>query len=73
MDLGWFGWAEVHPFTIASVSRSDEGIVLICKRSGAWTNSLFEMAKFGKYADGKTGQKVKVVVEGPYGQCISIR
>ena len=68
MGLGWFGWAEVHPFTIASVGRSEEGIVLICKRSGTWTNSLFEMAKFGRCVDGKMGQKVKVMIEGPYGQ-----
>ena len=66
--LGRFGWAEVHPFTIASASRNKEGIVLICKRTGTWTKSLFEMAKFGKSEEGEMGQKVKVVVEGPYGQ-----
>ena len=71
MGMGWFGWAEVHPFTIASVSRSREGIILICKRKGAWTKGLFEMSKIGRYVNGEMGQKVKVVVEGPYGQCIS--
>ena len=71
MSMGWFGWAEVHPFTIASVSRSEEGIVLICKRTGTWTKSLFEMAKSGRCVDGKMGQKVKVVIEGPYGKCIT--
>ena len=71
MGLGWFGWAEVHPFTIASVSRGQEGIVLICKRTGTWSKSLFEIAKLGGYEDGEIGRKVKVVVEGPYGQCIS--
>jgi ferric-chelate reductase len=70
MGMGWFGWAEVHPFTIASVSRGQEGIVLICKRTGTWTKSLFEVAKLGGYyVDGEIGRKVKVVVEGPYGQC----
>ena len=67
MGMGWFGWAEVHPFTIASVSRGQEGIVLICKRTGSWTKSLFEIAKLGGYVDGEVGRKVKVVVEGPYG------
>jgi len=67
MGLGWFGWAEVHPFTIASVSRGQEGIVLICKRTGTWTKGLFEIAKLGGRVDGEIGQKVKVVVEGPYG------
>ena len=71
MGLGWFGWAEVHPFTIASVSRGQEGIVLICKRTGTWTKSLFEVAKLGGRVDGEIGQKVKVVIEGPYGQWIS--
>ena len=71
MGMGWFGWAEVHPFTIASVSRSREGIILICKRKGAWTKGLFEMSKIGRYVNGEMGQKVNVVIEGPYGQCIS--
>ena len=71
MGMGWFGWAEVHPFTIASVSRSKEGIILICKRKGAWTKGLFEMSKIGRYVNGEMGQKVNVVIEGPYGQCIS--
>ena len=70
MGMGWFGWAEVHPFTIASVSRGQEGIVLMCKRTGTWTKSLFEVAKLGGYVDGEIGRKVKVVVEGPYGQCL---
>jgi ferric-chelate reductase len=70
MGLGWLGWAEVHPFTIASVSRGQDGIVLICKRTGTWTKSLFDIAKLGGRAseDGEIGRKVKVVVEGPYGQ-----
>jgi len=67
MGMGWFGWAEVHPFTIASVSRGQEGIVLICKKTGSWTKGLFELSKLGGYVDGEIGRKVKVVVEGPYG------
>src|SRR5271168_3927898 len=34
--MGWVGWAEVHPFTIASVGRGQEGVVLICKKRGTW-------------------------------------
>ena len=71
MGMGWFGWTEVHPFTISSVSRGQEGIVLICKKTGNWTETLFEVASLDGYVDGEIGRKVKVVVEGPYGQCIN--
>lgn len=66
--MGWFGWAEAHPFTIASVGRGPEGVVLICKKTGTWTKNLYEMAKLGGYMKGEIGTKVRVVVEGPYGQ-----
>src|SRR5258706_8555912 len=64
--MGWFGWAETHPFTIASVSRgSPDGMVLLCKRAGDWTRELYDMAQEGtKHCD---GGRIKVVVEGPYG------
>jgi hypothetical protein len=67
--MGWFGWAEVHPFTIASVAESGpEGMVLMCKRAGGWTRKLYEMAKLGGYEEGGAGaREVRVVVEGPYG------
>ncbi|KAF8811101.1 hypothetical protein BYT27DRAFT_7221556 [Phlegmacium glaucopus] len=65
--MGLLGWAEVHPFTIASVSRGQEGVVLICKNMGTWTNNLFEIAKWGGYTKGEIGREVKVIVEGPYG------
>ena len=65
-QMGWFGWAETHPFTIASVSRGGpDGMVLLCKRAGDWTRELYAMAQAGnKQGD---GAKIKVVVEGPYG------
>ena len=66
--MGLIGWAEVHPFTIASVSRGQEGVVLICKKTGAWTKNLYEIAKLGGYTRGEIGRKVTVVLEGPYGQ-----
>ena len=63
--MGWFGWAKVHPFTIANVAESGpEGMVLMCKRAGGWTRKLYEIAKLGV---GCGGREVRVVVEGPYG------
>jgi ferric-chelate reductase len=66
---------EVHPFTIASISNGPGGLVLLCKRTGDWTGSLYEMAKLAGYADEEGGlgkgvkRLVRVVVEGPYGSC----
>lgn len=65
--MGWWGWTEVHPFTIASVSGGQEGLVLLAKKSGGWTNKLYEMAKEGGYTEAGYGRSVRVVVEGPYG------
>ncbi|KAL6302891.1 iron reductase [Sparassis latifolia] len=68
--MGWFGWAESHPFTIASVSRSpgEEGLVLMCKKAGDWTGKLFELGKRAEYGEAcGIGRDVKVLVEGPYG------
>jgi len=68
MKMGWFGWAEVHPFTVASVAESgSEGMVLMCKRAGGWTRKLYEVAKLGRHEDGDVEREVRVVVEGPYG------
>ncbi|KAJ7254638.1 hypothetical protein B0H12DRAFT_1183873 [Mycena haematopus] len=65
--LGLTGWAESHPFTIASVSGSPEGLVLMVKKSGDWTNKLFDFAKAGGYTEAGVGRNVSVVLEGPYG------
>jgi len=65
--LGLTGWAESHPFTIASVSGSDEGLVLMVKKSGDWTTKLFDFAKAGGYTEAGVGRNVNVVLEGPYG------
>ncbi|KAG5640475.1 hypothetical protein DXG03_008380 [Asterophora parasitica] len=64
---GWLRWMEVHPFTIASVSGTQEGLVLMAKKSGRWTNALYEMAKGSGYTESEYGRRVKVIVEGPYG------
>ncbi|KAG0693019.1 hypothetical protein DFH29DRAFT_1007765 [Suillus ampliporus] len=68
-SMGWWGWTEVHPFTIANVKQTSEGMVLMCKRTGHWTSSLFSMAQTASYGEtGKdVGCDVRVIVEGPYG------
>lgn len=65
--MGWWGWTEVHPFTIASVARGHEGLVLLCKKSGSWTGKLYEMAKVNGYTEGGIGREVSIMIEGPYG------
>ncbi|KAH7890412.1 hypothetical protein F5I97DRAFT_1799605 [Phlebopus sp. FC_14] len=67
--MGWFGWAESHPFTIASVAKTPEGLVLMCKKAGGWTGKLYEMAKVAGYGyeEGGMARSVMVVLEGPYG------
>ena len=79
-EMGVTGWAEQHPFTIASVSGSTsgagagQGLVLICKRAGNWTNKLYEAAAKPSafredMGDGlPPARKLRVMVEGPYGQ-----
>lgn len=64
--MGWLAWAEVHPFTIASVSRSPEGLVLLCKRAGDWSRQLNDLATRGSKED-DAANRVRVAVEGPYG------
>ncbi|EED82579.1 hypothetical iron reductase [Postia placenta Mad-698-R] len=67
--MGLIGWAEPHPFTIASVSKDPEGdgLVLMCKKAGDWTNKLYGLAQHT--SDGKVtqGRRVRVIVDGPYG------
>ncbi|KAJ7100632.1 hypothetical protein B0H15DRAFT_456421 [Mycena belliarum] len=64
--MGLAGWAEVHPFTIASESSGQEGIVLMCKKTGTWTQNLFATATANQSERG-IGRDVKLIVEGPYG------
>ncbi|KAK2460219.1 hypothetical protein APHAL10511_007754 [Amanita phalloides] len=78
-SLGWLGWMEPHPFTIASAPAhlngvvGDEGLVFICKKAGGWTSRLFDMAKSspqnepGADSAGSSNRSVKVLIEGPYG------
>lgn len=67
--MGWIGWAESHPFTIATAAKTPEGMVLLCKKTGGWTGRLYDMAKVAGYAsdEGAYGRTVQVMIEGPYG------
>ena len=66
--MGWYGWAEAHPYTIASASDGtlQEGIVLLCKITGTWTQRLNAIAALDRRGAG-AGSNVTVLVEGPYG------
>ncbi|EEB91560.1 hypothetical protein MPER_10058 [Moniliophthora perniciosa FA553] len=80
--MGVFGWTEVHPFTIASCQETPEGMVLMCKNAGDWTNKLYNLAQKSVALENTRlnelaaeaslrlsgiGGKVQVMVEGPYG------
>jgi predicted ferric reductase len=73
--MGWYGWMESHPFTIASVSNTGDGLVLMIKQTGSWTTRLYDMAKASGYGESgkKTVKKVKVMVDGPYGTVLHFR
>lgn len=64
---------ESHPFTVASASEDDEGMVLYCHEAGDWTKSLATLARGGSTGTGRireafgAGQRVNVLVQGPYG------
>lgn len=66
--MGFLGWAEVHPFTIANVSGDGQGVVLMCKKAGDWTNKLFALAHSasGKGESPGYGVQVLAMLEGPY-------
>ncbi len=53
---GWAGWLEVHPFTIASVSKTEEGMVLLVKNTGGWTRKMYEVANTSGYVGDGLGQ-----------------
>lgn len=65
--MGWFGWAETHPFTIASASDAvaQRGLVVLCKNTGHWTRRLETLAQERMNGSAMT---VTVMVEGPYGE-----
>ncbi|KAG8216185.1 ferric reductase like transmembrane component-domain-containing protein [Butyriboletus roseoflavus] len=67
--MGLWSLAEIHPFTIANVSKTDEGLVLLCKKAGRWTTKMYEIANTSVYGEQglELGRSIKVMVEGPYG------
>jgi ferric-chelate reductase len=79
-SLGWFRWTEPHPFTIASAPANskaglvgEEGLVLICKKTGGWTSRLFNTAKASQAIESgvaDAGRTVRVLIEGPYGNLV---
>ncbi|KAG8742378.1 hypothetical protein FRC10_001600 [Ceratobasidium sp. 414] len=63
--VGWLGWTEAHPFTIANAaSNSPDELTLICKIAGDWTSGLYKMASGGSKGDHRAAY---VLVDGPYG------
>ncbi|KZT71031.1 hypothetical protein DAEQUDRAFT_744515 [Daedalea quercina L-15889] len=65
--MGLLGWTESHPFTIAS-HASEEGLVLMVKKAGDWTSSLYDIAQEADVGEGGIGsRRVKVMLTGPYG------
>ena len=72
-ELGALSWSIAHPFTIANASDSTEGkgLVLLCKKAGRWTNSLYAAAGRADHyaAEGGYGhyRRMNIMVEGPYG------
>ncbi|KAI6044551.1 hypothetical protein EDC04DRAFT_2889625 [Pisolithus marmoratus] len=67
--MGLFGLTEVHPFTIANAERTEEGMVLMCKKTGRWTTKVYELSAATKHGEQgrEVGKNVRVMVEGPYG------
>ncbi|KAG7093597.1 hypothetical protein E1B28_007263 [Marasmius oreades] len=68
--MGLLGWSEIHPFTIASCAQTPEGMVLMCKKAGDWTEKLYNLANrlsSSSIEDGQGQGTVRVMVEGPYG------
>ncbi|KAJ1308190.1 hypothetical protein OPQ81_003905 [Rhizoctonia solani] len=70
--MGPIGWAEAHPFTIASVSNPSgqgDGLTLLAKRAGDWTGKLYTLSQ-GTPSTEKglgIGRNVTMIIEGPYG------
>lgn len=65
--MGPIGWTESHPFTIASASGSNDGLVLLCKKAGDWTSKLVDLAKNLDAQESDGQGRVNVWIEGPFG------
>lgn len=69
-SMGFWGLTEVHPFTIANVADTEEGLVLLCQKSGKWTTRMYELSSTAKYGEKgqEVGKRARVMIEGPYGK-----
>ncbi len=44
----------------------------MCKRTGTWSTRLYELARRAEYGEaGGYAHDVRLLVEGPYGECVS--
>ncbi|KAI6032650.1 ferric reductase like transmembrane component-domain-containing protein [Pisolithus orientalis] len=68
-DMDYLALTEVHPFTIANVERTEEGMVLMCKKTGRWTSKIYSLSATKRYGEQgrEVGEAVRVMIEGPYG------
>jgi ferric-chelate reductase len=71
--MGFAGWLEAHPFSIASAPGPESEVRLLVKKAGDWTTGLYDLAQAGQSV--RRGEKwetverrVLVTVEGPYGR-----
>lgn len=69
--LGWRLGHEGHPFTISS-APDGEGLILMCKNTGDWTNALHKLAQGSARQPERglgisTPTDVTMIVEGPHG------
>ncbi|KAI6157256.1 hypothetical protein BKA82DRAFT_790408 [Pisolithus tinctorius] len=67
--MGYLGLTEVHPFTITNMERTEEGMVLMCKKTGRWMTNVYNVSVMEKCGEqgGGVYKSVRVMVEGPYG------
>ncbi|KAH8088905.1 ferric reductase like transmembrane component-domain-containing protein [Cristinia sonorae] len=75
--MGWLGWAELHPYTIAGASATlwnsgegggEEGLTLMIKQAGDWSRKLYSVAEHGEYDSWpEKGTRLRVHIDGPYG------
>lgn len=63
--LGGRAGFEAHPFTIASAPNT-QGLVLMCKVAGDWTQQLFDFASKAPSSD-NARLTATIVLEGPFG------
>ncbi|KAH0828641.1 ferric reductase like transmembrane component-domain-containing protein [Lanmaoa asiatica] len=64
------GLTQVDIPSLNCATDTEEGLVLMCKRTGNWTRKLYKMAQTTAASgeqDQKPDRRVKVMVEGPYG------